>query len=606
MADCYIPKSSNLWYELELARQFPARRCASARGLVLVLVQRKLLAAFLTAFFLFTITSNGKAVPSSLHKLITNSLLYHADYSLRLDGRRGAYGQLLAGLLNRCLSQESQGEEERLGILASRNNEGGQLKPGTCHPELVGGHSDDDDSSGKKWKVELAWLSRALEPALQLYKRVSIAASGEQPMIPPSTRSLSEILTDLQVSRTGIQDWSLSELTLGLYLIYLSQTSAAKVEDFNGVQITSDSMVQELIYHNELARGCYKDSPSSIARYTLLRERNIVKFVKDSSLLRPGYYIGLDTRNKLVIFGIRGTHTVYDLITNVVSSSDQNMSFEGFSTHFGTAEAARWFLHHEMETIRRLLEKHKGFRLRLVGHSLGGAAAALLAIMLRRRSAKELGFSPDIISAVGFGTLPCVSRELAESCVSYVSTIVLQDDVIPRLSVASLARLRNEILEIDWMAVLEKEDWKGFVELVANAKQVVSSVQDVARKLAEYAKFMKRSSSLDIPLRKDLEHDKLHVNTAATAKQNHQMSNELFLPGSQYFLKREIDESRTDRKSSMKSREYYTLWKRNPGEHFNRILLSSNLISDHKCESHYFALRDVLKGLPTSDSRSDF
>lgn len=64
--------------------------------------------------------------------------------------------------------------------------------------------------------------------------------------------------------------------------------------------------------------------------------------------------------------------------------------------------------------------------MRLVGHSLGGASAALLAIMLRKKSKEELGFSPDIISAVGFGTPPCISKEAAESCASYISTVVLQ------------------------------------------------------------------------------------------------------------------------------------------------------------------------------------
>lgn len=37
------------------------------------------------------------------------------------------------------------------------------------------------------------------------------------------------------------------------------------------------------------------------------------------------------------------------------------------------------------------------------------------------------------------------------------------------------------------MSVLEKDDWKRIVDLVTNAKQVVSSVQEVARKLADYA-----------------------------------------------------------------------------------------------------------------------
>lgn len=61
-----------------------------------------------------------------------------------------------------------------------------------------------------------------------------------------------------------------------------------------------------------------------------------------------------------------------------------------------------------------------------MGHSLGGAIASLLAIMIHRKSPKELGFSPDIVSAVGYGTPPCVSRELAESCSGYVSTVVMQ------------------------------------------------------------------------------------------------------------------------------------------------------------------------------------
>lgn len=61
-----------------------------------------------------------------------------------------------------------------------------------------------------------------------------------------------------------------------------------------------------------------------------------------------------------------------------------------------------------------------------MGHSLGGAIASLLAIMLRKRSLKELGFSPDIVSAVGYATPPCVSKELAESCSDYVTTVVMQ------------------------------------------------------------------------------------------------------------------------------------------------------------------------------------
>ncbi|KAL2934700.1 Sn1-specific diacylglycerol lipase beta, partial [Bienertia sinuspersici] len=62
---------------------------------------------------------------------------------------------------------------------------------------------------------------------------------------------------------------------------------------------------------------------------------------------------------------------------------------------------------------------------------------------------KKLGFDPNTVTAVGIATPPCVSKELAESCCDFVSTVVMQDDIVPRLSFASLARLRNEIIQTD-------------------------------------------------------------------------------------------------------------------------------------------------------------
>ncbi|OAY67371.1 Sn1-specific diacylglycerol lipase alpha [Ananas comosus] len=536
---------------------------------------------------------------------------------LRLNSRlRGVrnedyYRQLLSGVLNRCLSQSPRVEnvekivtadlDETVSTASSPKNKLNEAD--SCSSDLSRDGFNDAELSGWRLKLEFAWLSRALEPALlQLYKWASFTGTDEkQKTTAPSTQSLTEILNNLQRSKKGIRDWSLGDLTVALYLIYLSRASADKVEEFNGVQIFSDAIVQELIYHIELAKGAYKDNATALARHSMLRERNVLKFVRDSSVMRPGYYIGIDTRNKLVVFGIRGTHTVYDLITDVVSSSDQKVSFEGFSTHFGTAEAARWYLRHEMGTIKKCLEKHKGYKLRLVGHSLGGAAAALLAIMLRRKSKEELGFSPDIVSAVGFGTPPCVSRELAENCASYVSTVVLQDDIVPRLSTSTLARLRNEILETDWMTILEKEDLKGIIDIVTNAKLFVSSVQDVARKFADYAKFRNASDTSNASLCKSsAAPEKSRSEASAIVKQDGSESEELFAPGTLYYIKRQID----DISGSLKSIESYTLWKRHPGEHFERILLSGNLISDHKCDNHYYALRDVLKSLPIGDEKS--
>ncbi|KAK4720246.1 hypothetical protein R3W88_018584 [Solanum pinnatisectum] len=514
--------------------------------------------------------------------------LNNIEFSIGISRKHVSNQRSVYNILNRCQSNYSNTDGHKPEEKSISHG------PGCSKYDI-----DNGDFHDNKWKLELAWLSKAVEPAVQLCRWALSTGNGNGDKLPPTNKSLAEIFASIQRSKLGLQDWSLTDLTIGLYLIYLQQASTSPIEDVTAEQIYSDLIVQDLIYHTELAKGSYKDCTAALARNCMLRESNVVKFIKNSSVLRPGYYIGIDKRKKLVILGIRGTHTVYDLITDIVSSSHEEITLEGYSTHFGTSEAARWFLIHEMGTIRNCLEKHKGFRLRLVGHSLGGATASLLAIMLRNMSARELGFSPDIVSAVGYATPPCVSRELAESCSEYVTTVVMQDDIIPRLSIASLTRLRNEILQTNWVSVLQKEDWRGVVDLFTNAKQVVSSVQDVARRLADYATLrgQTKHSESTVPRVPNTANSK--VSTSSLVRQEGDA--ELFVPGTLYILKRNANA-----RNKGNSVECFTLWKRHSGEHFQRILLSNNIISAHKCDSHYYALRDVLKGLPGSTDEAVF
>lgn len=470
------------------------------------------------------------------------------------------------------------------------------------------------DISDKKWSSQLAWLNNIVEPALQLYKRVLPPGDSENGPSPASTRSLVEIATSLNRSTLGMQEWSLGDLTLGLYLLSLRHASEMAVDNIRGEQIFSDYVVQDLIYHVELAKGAYMKDAAGLARNSMLRESNILKFVSNSNVMRPGYYIGVDTRNKLVVLGIRGTHTVHDIVTDMVSLSNQEVSFDGFQVHFGTVEAARWFFCHELETLRKCLEKHEGFGLRLVGHSLGGAAAALLAIMLRKRSEEELGFSPDIVSAVGIATPPCASRKLAEDCLDFVTTVVLQDDAIPRMSGASLARLRNEILQTDWTSLLESEERKGVADLVVNTMQALSSAQEAARKYAAYARLSSSPNELGDKSKKGSVGSEVTSSTILSGPSSDKgdpnslalkpietAQEELFAPGTLFHIRGRCVAIAGEKTTG--GRESCTLWKGYPDEHFGRIVLSDTMLSDHKCDSHYYALRDILKGLPKSDDR---
>lgn len=114
--------------------------------------------------------------------------------------------------------------------------------------------------------------------------------------------------------------------------------------------------------------------------------------------------------------------------------------------HFGALQAAEWFLETEVPALKDVLAQHQGYSVRLVGHSLGAAVASLLAVRLRRESEAALGVPEERVQCVGISTPPCMSHAVSEEAAGYITTLVLQDDVVPRLSVLSVRALVGELL----------------------------------------------------------------------------------------------------------------------------------------------------------------
>ncbi|CAK9214810.1 unnamed protein product [Sphagnum jensenii] len=443
--------------------------------------------------------------------------------------------------------------------------------------EMEGGQQD------RKQGGQIAWLTDMLEPALKLYKRALPAEKG------PGPGSLVDIAASILKTTSGMQKWSISDLTLGLYLLSVRHASNMAGDTFAGDPVASDHLVGDLIYYVELARGSYMKGPAGLARVSMLQQGNVVKFEDTSSVMRPGYYIAVDTRHKLVIMCIRGTHTMHDLITDLATHSEHAAILDGESVHYGSVEGARWFVQHEIATLRKCLQEHEGYELRLVGHSLGGSTASILAMMLRQTAQEDLGISPDAIKVVSVSTPPCVSKILAINSESFITTIVLQDDVIPRMNTAALVRLRNEILDTDWTLLRESEDHKGLVELVEGTLNTFSSMQDVARRYAAYVHLT--SPVPEKVVGKNPTEPKQPVNDEEA---------ELLVPGTLLFICGGQPIQRPENTGKSQGREGHVLLRGHPGTGFGPIILSGNMLTDHKCENVYYALRDVLKGLPKS------
>ena len=92
--------------------------------------------------------------------------------------------------------------------------------------------------------------------------------------------------------------------------------------------------------------------------------------------------------------------------------------------------------------LKEIMEgEYRNYRLRIVGHSLGAGCAAVLSLMLRSSypNVRCLAFSPP----------GCVfSENLAEESSSWLTSYVLDADIVPRLAIGPFEDLRDSVLKM--------------------------------------------------------------------------------------------------------------------------------------------------------------
>ncbi|XP_048233466.1 diacylglycerol lipase-beta isoform X2 [Ricinus communis] len=184
---------------------------------------------------------------------------------------------------------------------------------------------------------------------------------------------------------------------------------------------------------------------------------------------KAAYFIVVLNHVRSVVIAVRGTETAEDLITDglgrecLLTTEDLDglinshipltvkqtveLSFPHYG-HSGIVEAAR-DLYMQIEGnpgdkegeadgfLSSLLGagcECDGYRVCIIGHSLGGAIATLLGLRLYHQH-------PNL-RVYAFGPLPCVDSVIAEACSGFVTSIVHNNEFSARLSVGSILRLR--------------------------------------------------------------------------------------------------------------------------------------------------------------------
>ncbi|POM73229.1 Hypothetical protein PHPALM_9939 [Phytophthora palmivora] len=98
-------------------------------------------------------------------------------------------------------------------------------------------------------------------------------------------------------------------------------------------------------------------------------------------------------------------------------------------------KAVMWIKDRIVKSLRVL--HNEGYHIVFAGHSLGAGCAALLSVMLQ----KEF----EDLECFAYAVPACVNLSVAESCIDFVHSIVLRDDIVPRAKASNVLKLVDEL-----------------------------------------------------------------------------------------------------------------------------------------------------------------
>jgi hypothetical protein len=215
------------------------------------------------------------------------------------------------------------------------------------------------------------------------------------------------------------------------------------------------------------------------------------------------------TSNSLkVLIGVRGTKTPADAITDLICDT---VDYRGGKAHSMILESGRYIATKHLDLLEQLREKanKKTVKITLIGHSLGAGAASIAGMELRALSeAKTTPNNNKILvkQVIGFGCPALVSKELAEQA-TYITSVINNDDVVPRMSGAVMANLLLDMMEFNWLdyarrdietAVSEIKQRAPFLMSDGLAKKILDTVHPMLERHLASTRLQNRPARIEL------------------------------------------------------------------------------------------------------------
>jgi len=315
--------------------------------------------------------------------------------------------------------------------------------------------------------------------------------------------------------------------------------------------------------------NCFHTHEAALLKVAGLNDCELAFATFQNDVNLTPYAILIDHERKSIVITIRGTMSFDDCIVDALAepcsmeACGEKWGFDGkdMHAHKGALDRAKWVRENikEMGVLKSLTGNDKkeysplsnscrNYDIRVVGHSLGAGIAVLVGYMLQPQypSVRCLAVSPP-------GGL--IDPSHAKSCKSFVLSVILHNDMVPRLAMKTLEEMRDEILELIGRAKVNKTTVMR--SLLKNPKPCLSELayeRDEPRAPTAYDR--------------QLNHFRVWMSQVNTARPNFKLDP----PGRLLHL------IKTHRKFN-RTGTYTPVW--SDPDDFNEMVISSSMFTDH-------------------------
>jgi hypothetical protein len=256
---------------------------------------------------------------------------------------------------------------------------------------------------------------------------------------------------------------------------------------YTGVNVDT---VDELNTMLNLADLSYADSVDEI-RQRLETEfgLELAYCAMESFTGKPSHFVAVKNNqskwsNTLeVTLVVRGTKTITDVITDLLCDA---VDYRGGKAHAGILQSGQYLAAKHQDLFKKLCELSgkKKLKVTLIGHSLGAGAASIAGMELNDQENIE-------VEVVGFGCPSLVSEDLSKQAEKYITTVVSDNDCVPRMSAATMINAVIDIGEFNWVpsarrdieeVVEQVQDFLPSLLTDANKKKLMSIIDDLLLK----------------------------------------------------------------------------------------------------------------------------